>query len=80
MSAPKPRETCRNLRKKVSLPLTEKSHRNLRNHSLKGEAKKVSPLARGHLLLRSRHSSATPLGASLAGRPTTRPTWTRQPV
>jgi hypothetical protein len=67
MSTPKPRETCRNLCKIVSVNRSSKHDRNQRNHFLKEEANLVSPLARGHLL-RSRHSSATPLGASLAER------------
>jgi hypothetical protein len=67
MSTPKPRETCRNLCKIVSVNCSAKHDRNQRNHFLKEEANLVSPLARGHLL-RSRHSSATPLGASLAER------------
>jgi hypothetical protein len=67
MSTPKPRETSRNLCKTVSVNRTARSDRNQRNHFLKEGGELVSPLAGGHLL-RSRHSSATPRRASLAGR------------
>jgi hypothetical protein len=58
MSTPKPRETCRNLVKLVSLRHAEKSHRNQRNHFLKEGGELVSPLARGSLLRRSTRNFA----------------------